>query len=327
MRPESSCPPNPSWPPSSRSTATRYGAPWASWSKAAWSGSSRAAYLRPGTRHRLRHRQAHALFREPAQPGRAGPPGGAGQPVAARRRDRCIWAWAAPAPSLRVQIVGKAENRPISASEHYFSDESASISRNARRRCARSPSTRTTAPDYTRKWSRITAVLLARDRPPAGPAQDPPHPPGRSAERRPGRRALAVQHRPLRGRPGAADGDRRNLKANAPPSALARRRRRTAASRLNSSRHLVVMQSRSRHGMNTRTHAPSPLAGVTGQRILTPSGVQHASLRFHGGLIDDSAAPAARGASWFDAGDPLVLPHVWTCMATPSSAPSCPGPA
>lgn len=62
--------------------------------------------------------------------------------------------------------------------------------------------------------------------------------------------------------------------------------------------------------MNTRTHAPSPLAGVTGQRILTPSGVQHASLRFHGGLIDDSAAPATRGASWFDAGDLLVLPGI-----------------
>ena len=62
--------------------------------------------------------------------------------------------------------------------------------------------------------------------------------------------------------------------------------------------------------MNSRTPAPSPLAGITGQRILTPRGVQQASLRFHGGLIDDSAAPAARGAAWFDAGDLLVLPGI-----------------
>ncbi|KAG1186145.1 hypothetical protein G6F35_014715 [Rhizopus arrhizus] len=58
------------------------------------------------------------------------------------------------------------------------------------------------------------------------------------------------------------------------------------------------------------SHAPSPLAGVTGQRILTPRGVEQASLRFHCGLIDDSGATPARGAPWFDAGDLLVLPGI-----------------
>ncbi len=62
--------------------------------------------------------------------------------------------------------------------------------------------------------------------------------------------------------------------------------------------------------MNTHTHAPSPLAGVTGQRILTPRGVEQASLRFHGGLIEGSAAAAPRGAPWFDAGNLLVLPGI-----------------
>ncbi|WP_063569209.1 alpha-D-ribose 1-methylphosphonate 5-triphosphate diphosphatase [Achromobacter ruhlandii] len=57
-------------------------------------------------------------------------------------------------------------------------------------------------------------------------------------------------------------------------------------------------------------HAPSPLAGVTGQRILTPRGIEHASLRFHGGLIDDASNAAARGAAWFDAGNLLVLPGI-----------------
>ena len=57
-------------------------------------------------------------------------------------------------------------------------------------------------------------------------------------------------------------------------------------------------------------HSPSPLAGVTGQRILTPHGVSQASLRFHGGLIDDAGGAPARGASWFDAGDLLVLPGI-----------------
>lgn len=57
-------------------------------------------------------------------------------------------------------------------------------------------------------------------------------------------------------------------------------------------------------------HAPSPLAGVTGQRILTPHGVAQASLRFNAGLIDDAGGSAARGASWFDAGDLLVLPGI-----------------
>ncbi|KAG1250850.1 hypothetical protein G6F65_018580 [Rhizopus arrhizus] len=58
------------------------------------------------------------------------------------------------------------------------------------------------------------------------------------------------------------------------------------------------------------SHAPSPLAGVTGQRILPPRGVEQASLRFHCGLIDDSGATPARGAPWFDAGDLLVLPGI-----------------
>lgn len=58
------------------------------------------------------------------------------------------------------------------------------------------------------------------------------------------------------------------------------------------------------------SNAPSPLAGVTGQRILTPRGVEPISLRFHGGLIDDSGATPARSAPWFDAGDLLVLPGI-----------------
>lgn len=59
-----------------------------------------------------------------------------------------------------------------------------------------------------------------------------------------------------------------------------------------------------------QAHAPSPLAGVTGQRILTPRGIEHASLRFNAGLIDDGGGSAARGASWFDAGNLLVLPGI-----------------
>jgi len=58
------------------------------------------------------------------------------------------------------------------------------------------------------------------------------------------------------------------------------------------------------------SHAPSPLAGVTGQRILTPRGVEQASLRFQGGLIADGGPAPARGAPWFDAGDLLVLPGI-----------------
>ncbi|MBB1626090.1 alpha-D-ribose 1-methylphosphonate 5-triphosphate diphosphatase [Achromobacter sp. UMC71] len=59
-----------------------------------------------------------------------------------------------------------------------------------------------------------------------------------------------------------------------------------------------------------QAHAPSPLAGVTGQRILTPRGIEHASLRFNAGLIDDGGGTAARGATWFDAGNLLVLPGI-----------------
>nr|WP_314359845.1 alpha-D-ribose 1-methylphosphonate 5-triphosphate diphosphatase [uncultured Achromobacter sp.] len=58
------------------------------------------------------------------------------------------------------------------------------------------------------------------------------------------------------------------------------------------------------------SHAPSPLAGVTGQRILTPRGVEQASLRFQGGLIDDGVSAPVRGAPWFDAGRLLVLPGI-----------------
>ncbi|WP_287931968.1 UTRA domain-containing protein, partial [Achromobacter sp.] len=64
-------------------------------------------------------------------------------------------------PLLRVQMVGKAENRPISASEHYF-DEKRFPDFIERMNALRSVSkvyAHYDIGDYTRKWSRITATL------------------------------------------------------------------------------------------------------------------------------------------------------------------------
>ena len=65
------------------------------------------------------------------------------------------------APLLRVQMVGKAENRPISTSEHYF-DEKRFPDFIERMNALRSVSkvyAHYGIGDYTRKWSRITATL------------------------------------------------------------------------------------------------------------------------------------------------------------------------
>ncbi len=61
--------------------------------------------------------------------------------------------------------------------------------------------------------------------------------------------------------------------------------------------------------MNPHAHAPSPLAGIAGQRILTPGGIAPASLCFRAGRIDDSPH-ASSDAPWFDAGGLLVLPGI-----------------
>ena len=65
------------------------------------------------------------------------------------------------APLLRVQLVGKAENRPISASEHYFDEKR--FPDFADRLTALKSVSKVYAHygigDYTRKWSRITAAL------------------------------------------------------------------------------------------------------------------------------------------------------------------------
>ncbi|EHK65823.1 phosphonate metabolism transcriptional regulator PhnF [Achromobacter arsenitoxydans] len=65
------------------------------------------------------------------------------------------------APLLRVQMVGKAENRNISASEHYFDEKR--FPDFAERIAALHSVSKVYAHygigDYTRKWSRITAAL------------------------------------------------------------------------------------------------------------------------------------------------------------------------
>ena len=63
------------------------------------------------------------------------------------------------APLLRVHLAGKAENRPISASEHYFDERFPDF---AERLTALKSVSKVYAhygiDDYTRKWSRITAA-------------------------------------------------------------------------------------------------------------------------------------------------------------------------
>ena len=65
------------------------------------------------------------------------------------------------APLLRVQIVGKAENRPISVSEHFFDEKRFPdfAERLASLRSISKVYTHYGIGDYTRKWSRITAAL------------------------------------------------------------------------------------------------------------------------------------------------------------------------
>ncbi|OZI69262.1 alpha-D-ribose 1-methylphosphonate 5-triphosphate diphosphatase [Bordetella genomosp. 1] len=62
--------------------------------------------------------------------------------------------------------------------------------------------------------------------------------------------------------------------------------------------------------MNPSSASAPMLAGITGQRILTPSGPGVASLRFHAGLIDDAGGHARRSGQWLDAGNLLVLPGI-----------------
>ena len=65
------------------------------------------------------------------------------------------------APLLRVQMVGKAENRPISASEHFFDEKRFPdfTDRIASLRSISKVYVHYGIGDYTRKWSRITAAL------------------------------------------------------------------------------------------------------------------------------------------------------------------------
>ena len=65
------------------------------------------------------------------------------------------------APLLRVQIVGKAENRPISVSEHFFDEKRFPdfADRLASLRSISKVYAHYGIGDYTRKWSRITAAL------------------------------------------------------------------------------------------------------------------------------------------------------------------------
>lgn len=69
------------------------------------------------------------------------------------------------APLLRVYLVGKAENRTINASEHYFDQERFP---DLAERLAQAHSVSKVyagygIADYTRKWSRVTAVLPSAD--------------------------------------------------------------------------------------------------------------------------------------------------------------------
>ena len=84
--------------------------------------------------------------------------------AAARRRHRQAPGLPRNAPPLRVHLAGKAENRPISASEHYFDEKR--FPDFAERLTALEIGVQGHAhygiDDYTRKWSRIVAALLPR---------------------------------------------------------------------------------------------------------------------------------------------------------------------
>ena len=59
-------------------------------------------------------------------------------------------------------------------------------------------------------------------------------------------------------------------------------------------------------------HAPSPvaLAGIAGQRLLTPAGLAAGQLPFHDGRVGEPGRPPGDDAAWLDAGELLVLPGI-----------------
>ncbi|OZI73556.1 alpha-D-ribose 1-methylphosphonate 5-triphosphate diphosphatase [Bordetella genomosp. 2] len=57
--------------------------------------------------------------------------------------------------------------------------------------------------------------------------------------------------------------------------------------------------------------SPSPaLAGISGNRVLTPAGLGGSHLVFRDGRIGDPGTAPAAGGAWLDAGDLLVLPGI-----------------
>ncbi|GAB1575468.1 alpha-D-ribose 1-methylphosphonate 5-triphosphate diphosphatase [Bordetella petrii] len=57
--------------------------------------------------------------------------------------------------------------------------------------------------------------------------------------------------------------------------------------------------------------SPSPaLAGISGDRVLTPAGLGGSHLAFRDGRIADPGMAPAAGGAWLDAGDLLVLPGI-----------------
>jgi GntR family phosphonate transport system transcriptional regulator len=69
------------------------------------------------------------------------------------------------APLLRVNLVGKAENRAISVAEHYFDEKRfpGFVEKLAATRSISKTYREFGIADYTRKWSRITATLPAEE--------------------------------------------------------------------------------------------------------------------------------------------------------------------
>ncbi|MCJ9712647.1 alpha-D-ribose 1-methylphosphonate 5-triphosphate diphosphatase, partial [Bordetella hinzii] len=59
--------------------------------------------------------------------------------------------------------------------------------------------------------------------------------------------------------------------------------------------------------MNPYTALHTPLAGIRGRRVLTPSGLAEAALSFD---ADGLLSSGEGGGAWLDAGDLLVLPGI-----------------
>ena len=162
------------------------------WNRAGWSASSRAAAPSCRNMPSTTPSASARAFREPAQPGRAGAPGNAGQPDAARRRHRqapgpaaqrrccaCIWrARPKTGPSARPNTTSTK-----ALSRFRRTPDRAEIG--VQGLCALR---------HRRLHAQMVAhhggAALARSGAAAGPAEDAPHPAGRGAERGPARRAL-----------------------------------------------------------------------------------------------------------------------------------------